>query len=77
MALTQEQLDQIEFDVAMNNARREADAARDSRQIRHDLVRIAKDVLIENARVKPADSRDVSAADIVAFATALGNFVNQ
>jgi enoyl-CoA hydratase len=34
-------------------------------------IRLAKETLIENARSKPADSRDVTPADITAFADAL------
>lgn len=77
MALTAEQLATIEYETALITARQEADAAREARTNRFELTRIAKDVLIENARVKPAESRDVSADDIIAFATALSNFVNQ
>ena len=77
MALTQEQLNQIEYEGAITTARMEAETAREAQRNRFELTRIAKEVLIENARVKPADSRDIAAADIVAFATALNNFVNQ
>jgi hypothetical protein len=77
MSLTAEQLTQIEYEVALSNARQEADAVRETRQIRFELIKIAKEVLIENARVKPADSRDVTANDITSFANTLGGFVNQ
>lgn len=77
MALTTEQQQQLEYEIAVTTARMEAETSREAQRNRFELTRIAKEVLIENARVKPADSRDVSAADIIAFATALDNFVNQ
>jgi hypothetical protein len=77
MALTPEQQQQVELEIAMTTARMEAETSREAQRNRFELTRIAKEVLIENARIKPADSRDVSAADIVAFATALNNFVNK
>jgi hypothetical protein len=71
-----------------NDARRqtnqlEADAARaaqqaglQAKQAKLEAVRLAKEVLIENARSKPVDSRDVSAAEITAFAETLVAYVN-
>ncbi len=44
---------------------------------RLDLVRTAKEVLLENARSKPVESRDVSATDITAFAEELVQFVHK
>ena len=66
MALTAEQLAQIEFDKAVQATHRKM-----------DLVRLAKEVLVENDRSKPAEERGVSAADITAFATELNAYVNQ
>jgi hypothetical protein len=42
---------------------------------RLDLVRIAKEVLTENRRMKGMDAEDVAAADIVAFAKELADYV--
>ena len=47
-----------------------------ARQNKLEAIRMAKDVLIENARSKPVDSREVTAADITAFADALVASIN-
>ena len=66
MALTQEQIDTLEFQHAQS-----------ARQQKMDLVRIAKETLIENDRSKAADERGVTAADITAFADTLNTYINQ
>ena len=76
MALTQEQQDQIDFQNAMESSRRAHELAMDRRRTRLETIRLAKETLIENARSKPVDSRDVSASDIETFATQLDNYVN-
>ena len=65
MALTAEQQAQIEFDNAMQKVHRKM-----------ELIRLAKEVLVENARVKSVDERDVTAADITAFADTLLTYIN-
>lgn len=40
-----------------------------------DLIRIAKEVLLDNRRMKGVDVDDVTAADIVTFARELADFV--
>ena len=47
------------------------------RRARLEVVRMAKETLLENARSKPVDARDVTAADITAFADVLSTYVNQ
>ena len=47
------------------------------RRARLEVIRMAKETLLENARSKPVDSRDVTAADITAFADVLSTYVNQ
>lgn len=56
-------------------ARRAQDAANEKRRNKMELVRIAKEVLVENNRSKPVDSRDLSADDITAFAGTLMGYV--
>jgi hypothetical protein len=66
MALTQEQLDNLEYQnaqQAVNN--------------RMEAVRIARDVLMENDRNKPVGDRGIAAADITAFAQTIEQYVNQ
>jgi hypothetical protein len=47
-----------------------------AKQAKLEAVRLAKETLLENARSKPVDARDVSAADITAFAQALVSYVD-
>ena len=66
MALTQEQIDTIEFQKAaqaMNN--------------KMEAVRIARDVLMENDRNKPVGERGIAASDITAFAQTIEQYVGQ
>ena len=88
MALTSEQQAQIDFNVASIQAtsqfsqaneesRRAHDIAMEQRRARLEAVRLAKETLIENARSKPVDARDVSATDITTFANALNQYINQ
>ena len=72
MALDAQQ--QFQFDL--ENARHANQMAFQAKQAKLDAVRLAKETLIENARSKPVDTREVSAADITAFAAALEAYVN-
>jgi hypothetical protein len=65
MALTVEQQSTIDLQNGIH-----------ARQNKLEAIRMAKDVLIENARSKPVDSREVTAADITAFADALVASIN-
>lgn len=76
MALTPEQQDQISFQEASDASRRAHEIAMEQRRARLETVRLAKETLLENARSKPVDSRDVTADDITAFASALTAYVN-
>jgi len=68
MALTEDQLNQLEFQKAQqalnNNNRMEA-------------VRLARDILMENDRNKPTGERGISPVDITAFAEAIVTFVEE
>ena len=66
MALTEDQLNQVEFNDAQQKLHRKM-----------ELVRIAKETLLENDRSKSADERGVTASDITTFAYALHTYVNQ
>lgn len=76
MALTPEQQAQIELQEAVESSRRAHELTMDKRRARLEVVRLAKETLIENARSKPVDARDVTAADITAFAAALEAHIN-
>ncbi len=83
MALTEEQQAQVEMQIAVEEARQIAvEDARHANQIqleakraKLEAVRLAKETLIENARSKPVDLRDVTAEDITAFAATLAAYV--
>lgn len=87
MALTPEQQAQVDVQIAIEAERNKNQLAFEAvqqanrleaqaKQTRLEAVRMAKETLLENARSKPVDSRDVSAADITAFASALTTYVN-
>lgn len=76
MALTAEQQAQIDIQLAVENARNAAQAVAEAKRAKLEAVRMAKETLIENARNKPVDSRDVTAADITAFAQVLVAYVD-
>lgn len=72
MPLTDDQ----QFQIDMENVRQNNQLALETKRAKLEAVRLAKETLIENARSKPVDSRDVSAADITAFASALETHIN-
>lgn len=63
--------------LAVATANTNAVATASAKQARLEAIRMAKETLIENARSKPVDSRDVTAADITAFADTLIAYVNK
>jgi hypothetical protein len=76
MALTAEQQAQIDIQLALEDVRNANQLAADAKRTKMEAVRLAKEVLIENARSKPADAREVAAADITTFAQSLVAYVN-
>jgi hypothetical protein len=76
MALTAEQQAQVELSDAIEATRNNYQAAQQAKQTKLEAIRLAKETLIENARSKPADSREVTAADITAFANTLVASIN-
>lgn len=48
----------------------------ESRKVKLELIRMAKDVLVENRRNAPIGERDVTHEDIIAYASSLAEFVN-
>jgi hypothetical protein len=76
MALTTEQQAQLDIQVAVENTRHANQMAAEAKRAKSEAVRLAKEVLIENARSKPADSREVTAEAITSFAAALVSYIN-
>jgi predicted membrane chloride channel (bestrophin family) len=65
------QKEQIASQQASEAARHEHEKVMESRRAKLELLRMAKETLVENARNKPVDEAAVTAADIVAFANEL------
>lgn len=76
MALTPEQQADVDLNEAREAGRRAHELSMEARRAKLEAVRLAKETLIENARSKPVDARDVSAADIQAFAQTLVSYIN-
>lgn len=76
MALTPEQQAQVDVQVAIDTARAADLVAADAKRARIEALRMAKETLIENRRNLPVDQREVTAADITAFANTLVAYVN-
>ncbi len=76
MALTTEQQATVDIAIAIETSRANGQAAADAKHAKLEAVRLAKEVLIENARSKAVDSRDVTAADITQFAGTLITYIN-
>lgn len=76
MALTPEQQAQVDIQLAVENVRHANQMAAQAKQAKLEAVRLAKETLIENARSKPVDAREVTAADINAFAEFLAAYIN-
>jgi flagellar biosynthesis chaperone FliJ len=60
---------------AMEDARREHEANMDRRRAKLELLRMAKETLVENARNKPVEEAGITAAEIAAFAEELTQYV--
>ena len=75
MALSQEQLDNIEMQNTVENTRHANQMAIVLANAKIEAVRLAKETLLENARSKPVGERDVAAADITTFAATLTTYV--
>ena len=76
MALTAEQQAQVDIQLAIEIARHTNQMQAEAVRAKLEAIRLAKETLIENARSKPVDARDVSAADIQAFAQTLVSYIN-
>ena len=62
---------------ARDTVRRAHEVTMEQRRARLEMVRLAKETLIENDRNKPTGERGISASDVTTFADTLVNYVNQ
>lgn len=74
MALTPEQ--QIELQTAIAEAYSNTGAIESAKQRKLQAVQIAHTTLIENKRNLPVEQRQITAAEITAFADTLNAYVN-
>lgn len=76
MAFSPEQQQQLDLQIAIIKEQTDAQMAIQTKQTKLEAVRLAKEVLIENSRNKPVDSRDITSQDIIDFAEGLITYVN-
>ena len=80
MALTPEQQAQVDMQVAVqtaiNSGVSAAQSAEANKQRKLEAVRIAHTTLLENKRNLPVEQRQITAAEITAFADSLNAYVN-
>jgi hypothetical protein len=67
---------QLTSQQEIEKARREHEQGMETRRAKLELIRLAKEVLVENRRSAPADERDVSAQEITEFANTLASYVD-
>jgi hypothetical protein len=60
---------------AMEDARREHEANMDRRRAKLELLRMAKETLVENARNNPVGEAGITAAEVAAFAEELAQHI--
>jgi len=77
MALSPEMQAQIEMQNAIEDHRAANQAASEAKRARIEVLRMAKEVLVENRRTKTiAEAVDIKDDEIVTFANTLTSFVD-
>ena len=71
MSLLTEQQNQVDLAIAIAAVHHTNQLAILAEQAKQDAMRIASQILIENARSKPANEREITSTDITAFANTL------
>lgn len=54
----------------------QSEANEKNRQRKLELIRLSKEILMENARFKSADEKEVSAQDVINLANSLSEYIN-
>lgn len=65
-----------DFEESQAQDRRNQELALENKRAKLESIRLAKETLLENSKSKAVDERDISASDIVTFATTLQNYIN-
>jgi len=77
MALTAEQQSQLDFQNAIEDHRAANQATQEAARAKLEAVRMAKEILVENRRTKPAaEASDITAAAITTMADELAGYIN-
>jgi hypothetical protein len=76
MVLTADQQAQVDIQMALENARHQQAVQLEAKRAKLEAIRLAKETLLENARSKPVDGRDVTATDITSFAQTLVSYID-
>jgi hypothetical protein len=76
MALTPEQQSSVDMALAIEADRHAKQVEIQAKQTKLEAVRLAQQTLIENRRNQPVDAREVTAADIAAYANTLVSYIN-
>jgi hypothetical protein len=77
MALSPEMQEQVDMQLAIENNRAANQAAQEAARAKLDAVRMAKEILIENRRTKPAaEATDITASAVTALADDLAGYIN-
>lgn len=76
MALTVEQQAQVDIAVAIDAARHTNQVQLFNQQQKLEAVRIAKEILVENARSQSVDAPDITASDVTGFANTLVTYMS-
>ena len=66
----------LEHALEMERVRGAAQLEAESRKVKLELIRMAKDILIENKRNAPVGEREITQEMILDFAEGISNFVN-
>jgi len=77
MGLTPEQQATFDAQAAVERERHQNSLELQAKQAKLEALRLAKEVLLENARSKPVAEREVTAEQIAAEADKLFSYVNQ
>jgi len=75
MALTEQQQLDLELFEATESIRHANQIEFEAKRQKFEMIRLAKEVLLENSRSKPVDSREVTAEHIETFTEKLMSYV--
>jgi hypothetical protein len=76
MALTADQQAQVDMAIAIEAARHTNQVQLINNQQRMEAVRLAKEILVENARNQTVDAPDITASDVTTFADTLVTYIS-